>query len=210
MLSFFSEMPDDSMSVDSDTSRFSDVIDPEASCDSGKAISATGSTDSNLKIDSQLETNLNVTSVNNSKLDISGEINVEIIVEPGGLSNTTNKADQDNLDSGIGVAFSEDSLTGHSKETSAIGGESDESNNISAITTEMIVGSKDLVASGDGSLKLPVKEGLSVQSVDIGVDDIVSDILKEGSDNSNGKFSLTLRLPAKWINNQRHILCITS
>ena len=197
-------MPDDTMSVDSDTSCFSDVIDPEASCDSGKAISTTGSTDSNLKIDSNLETNLNMTSVNNSKLDISGEINVEIIVEPGGLSDTTNKADQDkdNLDSGIGVAFSEDSLTGHSKKTSAIGGEPDESNNISAITTEMIVGSKDLVASGDSSLKLPVKEGLSVQSVDIGVDDIVSDILKEGSDNSNGKFSLTLGLPAKGINNQ--------
>ena len=84
-----------------------------------------------------------------------------------------------------------DTLTDLTKETSAING-FDGSDNISAITTEMIVGSEELVTSEVDSLKLPVKEALSVpSSVELGVNDIVSDILKEGSDNSNGRLNRT-------------------
>lgn len=172
-------MTDDSLSVDSDTSRFSDLMDQETSCDSGKiSTSDNVSLNNGLKLETSLKADIERTD--SESLSRVEETDTVKQTENSGDSRTTFEAD--NTES-----VSEDS----GKDNCAIdrddASNSDTIDNYSAIATELAVGSEDLVNSS-GTLKLPIKEGLTVPSLGFGVDKIVDDILKEGSDNSNGMF----------------------
>ena len=194
-------MADDSVSVDSDISRFSDLTEPEASNDSAKTASSGAiSLDTRIKLESYLQSesrrtkNENLTEITSNdsitsevdtvKDDRTKVLNEEIESLPS--ESTGIKPTDKGLESSTGMQPI-DMCLDKTTDISAIDNAEvpiaiDKTlDNYSAIERELVVGSED---SSLGSLKLPV----SVPApVDLGVDDIVGKLLKEGSENSNGR-----------------------
>ena len=183
---YFPEMADDSLSVDSDMSRFSDLIDPEASNDSGNTASSGAiSLDTRVKLESYLQAeSRKVNDVNLTEITINNSVVSESDKVVDGRTTVSNDVLESHLNEHVSSVDKElDRTTDHSAIDQADVANNKALDNYSAIEKELVVGSEDLDSSFE-SLKLPV----NVPSVNLGVDDIVGKILKEGSDNSNGRF----------------------
>ena len=183
---FFPEL-EDSCSVDSDTSRFSDIIEPITSSVSGKTTTSDNRPqNSDLKSESYLHADSSMTEDRKQiKIDATYDASKDTNESSDNRNILLNNKLETN-ESLPGNIF-DNRTTENCDMAKGDASNSKSDDNFSAIATELVVGSEDLASSGE-SLKLPVKMGLTVPSVDLGVNDIVTDILKEGSENSDGRF----------------------
>ena len=179
-------MADDSASVDSDTSRFSDLTEPEASNDSAKTASSSAmSVDTQIKLENYLQSESKRTKDENPT-EITSDLNDSISSEMDSVKDDRMKVLNEGTESqseSTGIQPTDkgiDRTTDISAidQTEAVNAHSSDS--YSAIEQEFGIGAED---SSLGSLKLPV----SVPQVDLGVGEIVGKFLKEGSENSNGR-----------------------
>ena len=179
-------MADDSASVDSDISRFSDLTEPEASNDSAKTASSSAmSVDTQIKLENYLQSESKRTKDENPT-EITSDLNDSISSEMDSVKDDRTKVLNEETESqseSTGIQPTDkgiDRTTDISAidQTEAVNAHSSDS--YSAIEQEFGIGAED---SSLGSLKLPV----NVPQVDLGVGEIVGKFLKEGSENSNGR-----------------------